>query len=71
MKTFTGTVKNGAVRLPPQAQVRDGSKVVMAVLSEGTRETENPLVAELEAEDVAFVRACRGRIAGHMRAEER
>jgi hypothetical protein len=70
MRAFTGTVRDGVIRLPPQARVHDGSKVVMAIVNEETTGPADPLSSELEAEDLAFVRACRGRIARHMRAEE-
>jgi len=70
MRTFTGTVEGGVIRLPPQARVRDGSKVVMAIVDEETTGPADPPSVELEAEDLAFVRACRGRITEHMRAEE-
>ena len=70
MKTFTGTVENGAVKLPARSGVRDGSRVVLAVIGEGQPGPVDEVAAELEAEDVEFVRACRGRIVSHMRDEE-
>ncbi|MBM4030277.1 MAG: hypothetical protein FJ291_00650 [Planctomycetes bacterium] len=58
MKTFCGTVENGAVRLPRTAHVRDGTKVVVTVLPL-VRERK-PLAGyrpEWEEEDARFVQA--------------
>ena len=70
MRTFTGTVRDGVIRLPAGARVRDGSKVVLAVLDEGASSVAEQDTTHLEDEDVEFVRACRGRLARHMRAED-
>ena len=72
MKTFTATVENGTVTLPPDARVEDGAKVVVTVLDPKRDGPElPPYPPELEAEDAAFVQACRGRLARHLRDEER
>jgi len=63
MKTFSATVRDGAVRVPRDAQVQDGAKVVVAVVSSGRAGEATSYPPELEAEDVEFVRACRGRLA--------
>ena len=70
MKTYSGTVRNGAVELPPNAHVRDGERVVLAIVGEGGVSSETSLDRSLEDEDLEFVRACRGRIANSMRAED-
>ncbi|NQT87955.1 hypothetical protein HQ560_14400 [bacterium] len=70
MKTYSGTVRNGAVTLPPDAHVRDGERVVLAVVSEQTAQSEVSLDRSLEDEDLEFIRACRGRIAQSMRSED-
>ncbi len=70
MKTFTGTVRDGVVRLPRRARVQDGSRVVLAVLSEEPAELDEQQMAELEKEDVEFMRACRGRLAKCLRDED-
>ena len=71
MRTFTGTVHNGTVKLPPGANVAEGARVVVAVLDAGPRGSELPSYPpELEAEDAAFVQACRGRLAPHLRDED-
>ena len=72
MKTFTATVENGSVRLPRGAGVEDGAKVVVTVLDTKHESSDlPPYPSELEAEDAAFVEACRGRLAQHLRDEER
>jgi hypothetical protein len=71
MKTFTAIVQNGAVKLPPAAQITDGARVLVTVLDEAPRDSDlPPYPPDLEAEDVAFVQACRGRLARHLRDEE-
>jgi len=70
MKVFTATVKGGAVKLPPRARLRDGSRVVMAVLPDGEAAPDQARVAELEAEDVEFVRACSSRLTRHLHDED-
>jgi len=70
MKVFTGTVKGGLVKLPSRARLRDGSRVVMAVLPDAEAAPDDARVAELEAEDVEFVRACRGRLTKHLHDED-
>ena len=71
MRTSTATVQNGTVKLPPDANVEDGARVVVAVLGGEPRGPELPAYPpDLEAEDVAFVHAWRGRLATHLRGEE-
>ena len=70
MKTFTATVRNGVVRIPKDARVREGARVVLAVVGDSGGDGPSPPPPEIEAEDVEFVRACRGRLAAQMRAEE-
>ena len=70
MKTYTATVENGVVRLPSGTPVRDGAKVVLAVLGDSPQDLDPQTLSDLEAEDLAFVRACRGRLARHMQAED-
>lgn len=70
MRTFTGTVRDGVVRLPRRARVQDGSRVVLAVLGEEPAELDEQQMAELEKEDVEFMRACRGRLAKYLRDED-
>jgi len=64
-------VENGAIRLPRNADVHDGTRVVVTVLP--AERKDRPVVAyppELEAEDARFVQACRGRLASQLREEE-
>jgi hypothetical protein len=71
MRTFTATVQNGSVKLPADAKVQDGARVLVAVLDGEPRGPDlPPYPPDLEAEDVAFVQACRGRLASHLRDEE-
>ena len=70
MKTITGVVENGVVKLPPKARVRDGSKVIMMVMDKKRRRSMPPLDPKLDEEDAQFVRACRRSINEAMRAEE-
>jgi hypothetical protein len=71
MRTFSGIVENGTVRLPGNAHVRDGTRVVVTVMP-GARAGRAAAAypAELEAEDARFVQACRGRLANQLRAED-
>ena len=71
MKLYTGTVEGGAVRLPAQAGVREGAKVILAVVGDGDGDLDDAAHDAIEADEVAFVRACRGRLAGYLRDEER
>jgi hypothetical protein len=71
MRTFAGTVEHGAVRLPAEAHVRDGTRVVVTVLPRARRHrTLAGYPPELEAEDARFVQACRGRLAQELRDGE-
>ncbi len=71
MRTFTGKVENGSVRLPRSARLRDGTRVIVAVMP-GVRRGRTLAVypPELEAEDARFVQACRGRLVRQLREEE-
>ena len=56
MRTCTATVQNGAVKLPPDANVEDGARVVVAVLDVEPRGCQLlPYPPDLAAENVAFV----------------
>ncbi len=71
MRTFAGTVENGAVRLPADAHLRDGTRVVVSVMPQARRRrTLAGYPPELEAEDARFVQACRGRLAQALRDGE-
>jgi hypothetical protein len=70
MKTFTATVRNGLIRIPEHARIREGAKVLLAVVGDSPEGEALAPSSEIEAEDVEFVRACRGRLAAQMRAEE-
>ena len=67
MKTIRGIVEGGVVKLPPGAQLAEGAQVVVTVIEPITSELMLPL--ELEDEDVAFARACRGRLNQELRSE--
>ena len=63
MVTISGTVHAGAVRFPETLSVADGTRVIITIL-EPIPKIENRLLPEnIEAEDLEFVRACRGRLA--------
>jgi hypothetical protein len=71
MKTFRGKVENGMVKIPPAAHVDEGARVFVAVLDDAPDDSDlPPYPPDLEAEDVAFVQACRGRLAKQLRDEE-
>ena len=70
MKLYAGTVEDGLVKLPAYVRLPDGSKVVLAVVSGGGASMADSGYAPIEAEDIEFVRACRGRITQHMRDED-
>jgi len=70
LKTFRGIVKDGIVKLPPEARLRNGTKVIVAVWRTRRKPEEWSPSPEIEAEDAAFVKACRPSINEAMRAEE-
>ena len=71
MKAFTAIVEDGAVKFPAGAHVRDGTRVFVAVLGKRSPESEMPpYPPDLEAEDVEFARACRGRLAKQLDDED-
>jgi len=70
MKTVQGIVEGGVVRLPPDATIAEGAKVIVAIVEPGLPEGIPSLSSELEEEDVQFVRACRGRLARELREED-
>jgi hypothetical protein len=51
------------VKLPNAIKVSDGSRVIVTILGPNTKIEDEFLSAELENEDVEFVRAHRGRLA--------
>ena len=70
MKTIRGVVESGVVKLPPNAHVRDGSKVILTILGRKPKCREPLQTPEMDAEDLAFVQACRRSINEAMRAEQ-
>ena len=71
VKILSGTVEKGAIKLPPGANVPDGTRVLVAVrCSQPSDSKIPPYPPDLEAEDVAFVQACRGRLARQLRNED-
>ncbi len=58
-----GTVKGRSVKLPDTIKVSEGSRVIVTILEPAAKAEDKLLTAELENEDVEFVRACRGRLA--------
>ncbi|MBM4034926.1 MAG: hypothetical protein FJ291_24550 [Planctomycetes bacterium] len=70
MRTLTGIVENGTVRLPPNTRVRDGARALVVILGRKRRQPLPTLDPRIEAEDAEFVEACRGSIVEAMRAEE-
>lgn len=69
MRTIRGIVEGGVVKLPPGARLAEGAQVVVTMIEPITGELVLP--PELEDEDVAFARACRGRLNQDLRAESR
>jgi len=68
MKTFRAKVEKGVVKVPPDAHVDEGARVFVAVLDDAPADSDlPPYPADLDAEDVAFVQACRGRQVKPMR----
>ena len=70
MRTLTGFVENGTVRLPPDARVRDGSRVLMVVLGRKGSQVASPRDSRVAAEDAVFVNTCRRSIGEATRTEE-
>ena len=70
MRTLQGVVKGGAVELPPGVEIMEGTRVIIAILRSPVAEEYAALPPEMEDEDVQFVRACRGRLARELRAQE-
>ena len=66
-----GTVKDSSVKLPDAIKVSDGSRVIVTILGPNTKIEDEFLSAELENEDVEFVRACRGRLAKQLQKFDR
>lgn len=70
MTKFTGVVEDGVVRLPPGARLKNGTRVEIQVVKKHSEEPLPPLPPELEAEEAAFVRACRRRLNRYLRDED-
>ena len=70
MKTYTGTVNQGGVEISGGPRFREGARIVLAVLDEDEQALDEQLMAEFEAEEVEFVRACQARLAAQLRSEE-
>jgi hypothetical protein len=68
--TVVATVRNGVVKVPRRARIRDGSRVVMAVVRDGKAAKQVVYPPEIEAEDVEFARACRARLAKQLQDED-
>lgn len=67
MISIKGTVKGSSVKLPDAIKVPDGSHVIVTILEPTAKIEDRYMSEELEGEDVEFVRACRGRLAKHLR----
>jgi hypothetical protein len=70
MITVQGTVKNGVVKLPATVKLSDGSRVMITILESINKPAPDTLSRDIEAEDVDFVRACRGRLAKQLREDD-
>lgn len=70
MITAQGTVKNGVVKLPATLKLSDSSRVMITIFESIGKRTLNALPKDIEAEDVDFVRACRGRLAMQLREDD-
>jgi hypothetical protein len=68
MNPVEGTVENGIVRLSRSGVLREGQRVI--VIPVPPTPGHLALSAEAEEEDVAFVRASRGRLARQLGSEE-
>lgn len=63
MVTVTGTVQNGIIKLPETMRVSNGSRVIITILGAMKKNGDHFFPPSIEMEDLAFVRACRGRLA--------
>lgn len=70
MVTVQGTVHNGLVKLPDAIHLLDGVRVMVTILDPLVKNNGNAISEKIETEDIEFVRACRGRLAQQLRAEE-
>lgn len=68
MKTAKSSVRGGVISVPKGAHLREGQKVLLIPVPDPTPAAPPP--ATVEDEDVAFVRACRGRLARQLEAED-
>ena len=70
MITVSGTVQGGLVKLPEAIRISDGSRVIITILEPMAQQADRFLPDHIEAEDLEFVRACRGRLAKQLREAE-
>lgn len=70
MITVQDTVKNGVVKLPATLKLSDGSRVMITIIESIGKRTPGISSKNIEADDVDFVRACRGRLAKQLREDD-
>lgn len=70
MKTIPGIVEGGVVKLQTTTHAFEGCRVVVAVIEQPEVSQAVMLPEEIEAEDLAFVQACHGRLVSHLQEEE-
>lgn len=70
MRTLKGVVEDGIIKVPNPSGLAEGATVTVALIEEADLSGPNPIPAGIEAEDVEFVRACRGRLVRHLSENE-
>jgi hypothetical protein len=70
MITVTATVQGGLVKLPEAIRIANGTRVIITILAPVAKNGKRFLPEDIEAEDIEFVRACRGRLAKQLEKVE-
>jgi hypothetical protein len=71
MKTVRGKVEGGMIKLPPNTQLAEGAQVIVAIVSPPTSPPDSFLPPpDIQAEDLAFVMACRDQLNRRLQDEE-
>lgn len=65
-----GIVKDGLVKLPNTIKLADGSRVLITLIDPKQASKTGLLPEEIEAEDVAFIRASRRRFSKQLQDTE-
>jgi len=70
MVTVSATVQGGSIKLPEAMRLANGTRVIITILAPVVKNGKRFLPEDIEAEDLEFVRACRGRLAKQLEKVE-